>query len=244
MVENLFLYTGTVSHRRIVPKYHAFSYNVLMFYFDISRIEETLQKIPYVSFEKFNWYSFHRKNYLNNNELSLDNATRELIKSKFNTYPKGKIYLLTQLSCFGYCFNPISLYFVFKENSDELEYLITEVTNTPWGEKHQYVLSNTFKQQTHFYQYHFEKELHVSPFMGMKYIYQLNLKFDHKNINVYLKNIYLNQLHFDASLCLQASTFNTKTFIRHPLMTYKIIFAIYWQALKLWIKGAPYHPHP
>lgn len=133
MTNNL-LYIGKVRHRRFIPKIHEFSYRLFMFYFDINNIQETFKNIRQISIEKFNWYSFYRKNYLSNPDISLDQFVRQIIYEKHQIYPNGKIYLLTHLSCLNYCFNPISLYFVFNENIDELEFLIAEVTNTPWSE--------------------------------------------------------------------------------------------------------------
>jgi DUF1365 family protein len=238
------IYTGKVRHRRFTPKSHEFSYRLFMFCFDISNIETAFNNIPQVSTEKFNWFSFYRKNYLKNPDLSLDQAVRELLRENYNIYPTGKIYLLTQLACLGYCFNPISLYLVFKENSNELQFVIAEVTNTPWSEKHLYVLSNPVKSRSHVYHFHFNKKLHVSPFMAMGYRYQLNIKLDDNHIIVHMNSYYDEECHFDATLTLKATSSTTKTFWRFPLIAYKVITAIYWQAFKLWIKGVPYHPHP
>ncbi len=215
-----------------------------MFLFDIKNIERTFKNISQISIEKFNWFSFYRKNYLINTHLTLDEAARKLVNDKYDVYPTGKIYLLTQLACFGYCFNPISLYFVFKENSNELQFLIIEVTNTPWSKKHLYVLSNGINSRPHIYHYNFKKELHVSPFMAMEYEYQLNLKLEDNNIIVHINSQSDRECHFDATLTLKATNSPTRTFWRFPLIAYKVISAIYWQAFKLWIKGVPYHPYP
>ena len=94
-----------------------------MFYFELANINDTFKDIKQVSIEKFNWFSFKRKNYLNEPTISLDEYTRQLVMNRYGTYPKGKIYLLTQLSCLGYCFNPISIYFIFDEANQNLDYL-------------------------------------------------------------------------------------------------------------------------
>jgi len=245
MFENL-IFTGIVRHRRFRPKRHRFSYKLFMFCFDIGNLNNSFKDIKQVSLEKFNWFSFRRKNYLSHPEIPLDEFARQLVFRKFNTYPKGKIYLLTHLSCLGYCFNPISLYFIFDETHQQLDYLILEVTNTPWGEKHNYVLESLEKPKNEVYHYQFQKELHVSPFMAMNYQYRFNLKLNKQKIIVHMENHINGEKDFDATLLLKATAPRSfKTVFRdNSLITYKLAAAIYWQALKLWMKGVPFHSHP
>lgn len=247
MFENL-IFTGIVRHRRFTPKKHQFSYNLFMFCFDTGDPSNSFKDIKEVSIEQFNWFSFRRKNYLSHPEIPLDEYAKQLVVAKFNTYPKGKVYLLTQLSCLGYCFNPISLYFIFDETNQQLDYLIIEVSNTPWGEKYNYVLESSGKPKNEVYYYQFQKEFHVSPFMSMNYEYQFNLKLNKQKITVHMENHIDGKKDFDATLTLKASPQRaiscTKVFRRYPLITYKVVISIYWQALKLWMKGVPFHSHP
>ncbi len=241
------LFAGTVRHRRFHDAMHEFSYSLFMFYFNVADPKKNFKELPTVSCERFNWFSFRRKHYLTNTSVSLDQNARDLIKEKTGSSPAGKIYTLTHLSCLGFCYNPISLYFVFKENTEELEYVIVEVTNTPWGETHQYVLDQPKRPKPDIYQYQFKKVLHVSPFLEMDYDYRFNVKISNQQIILHLENYKNHEKHFDATLSLQAiprEVSALKTFLRFPLMTHKVVAAIYWQALKLWLKGVSFYSHP
>lgn len=242
------IYTGTITHRRFHDKTHEFTYKTWMFYFDINDIENSLASYRSVSSEKFNWFSYYRRNYLNNINIPLDEAVRELIQQRTGHAPLGKIFLLTHLSCLGYCFNPISIYFVYNSTNDDLENVVLEVTNTPWGEKHYYVLSTPDEINNNIRKYKFKKALHVSPFMQMDYQYELNLKHTDDQIIVHMSSLRNGEKHFDATLSLTATKItNNKVFEpskRFPLMTQKGTLAIYWQALLLWLKGVKFYSHP
>lgn len=220
-----------------------------MFFFDIGAIDSTFERYGAISIEKFNLFSFRRTDYLNDEKGSLEKAARELVSKKCGFYPKGKIYLLTNLACLGYCFNPISIYFVFRQDSDDIEALIVEVTNTPWSEKHIYVQGiEKNNRNKKIYTCRFRKELHVSPFLGMDYEYSIHFRVDDEKIIVNIENFQRGEKHFDATLSLQASQAepkeNNRLLLRHIFMTHKISAAIYWQALQLWLKGVSFHSHP
>lgn len=247
MFDNL-VFTGKVRHRRFNPRPHQFAYPLMMFCFDIDDLTQAFSDIKQVSIEKFNWFSFRRKHYLTSAENSLSEQVRQRVFEKFNTYPQGKIYLLTHLACLGYCFNPISVYLIWDESGEHLAYLILEVTNTPWGERHHYVLQSPKSSGSKLYRFQFQKVLHVSPFMPMQYDYHVNLKLNQGKITMHMENRMDGKKDFDATLMLTASDKKSSSLCqvlrRYPLITYKVSAAIYWQAFRLWMKGVPFYSHP
>lgn len=242
------IYSGYVRHRRFQPKIHKFHYKTFMYFFDISEIQKTFSPIKYCSIERFNWQTFRRKDYLDKNNEALDIALRHLINKENGFYPEGEIYLLTQLACFGYCFNPISIYLVFNQDSSNIAAIVLEVTNTPWGERHHYILSEEKNNKKNVRHYIFKKSLHVSPFMEMDYAYHLYFKLTNDKIILHMENKKNNQTYFDATLFLKRLVFNQftvrDTLFRNPFSQYKISLAIYWQALKLFLKRVPFYSHP
>lgn len=242
------LYTGRVRHRRFHEKSHEFQYAIQLFYFDVASLTEAFAQQRFVSVEKFNWYSFQRRHYLPTTTGNLDEGARQLVRDKLGFTPKGKIFLLTQLSCLGYCFNPISLYFVFDETETELEALIMEVTNTPWDERHCYVLLPDTHPKPPIYTFHMKKELHVSPFFDMQYQYHVNVKLEAKQIIVHMESFKGDKKHFDATLSVnrvnEEGAFLWRKLLHHPLTAYKVLAGIYWQAFKLWCKRVTFYNHP
>jgi DUF1365 family protein len=242
------IYVGKVRHRWFSPRLHEFTYKLFMFCFDINKIAENFQSSWWCGSQRFNWFGFNRKNHLGSSEVPLDQAVREFIKEKTGSLPLGKIFLLTHLSCVGYCFNPISVYLVFRQDSTEIEMLIAEVTNTPWGERHYYILNNQQEIKKNIYQYVFQKAMHVSPFMAMDYEYRLNFKLDDRQLILHMDSYKNAEHHFDATLSLDSMPMNAvnirKMLLRFPFMTFKVVAAIHWEALKLLLKGVPIHSHP
>jgi len=189
---------------------------------------------------------FKRSDFLGDPELPLQQEVRRRIFEETGATHRGPIFLLANLRYFGFCMNPIACYYCYSEDESRLEFLVAEVNNTPWNERHSYVLAGP--TQGRWLKTEFDKQFHVSPFnpMDMRYHWRSSTP-DHRLV-LHLANSDAGQRVFDASLSLSARPMTaanlSRTLWRYPLMTARIALAIYWQALRLFFKGAPTYSHP
>jgi len=241
---NSLIFLGSIHHRHSGTRHHEFKYKTFMHYLDLDEIDNLFNDFWLWSSHKKNIAHFNRKNYLNKKNTPLKEEIKALIREKIGN-EIDKAYLLTNLSYFGYCINPISLYFCFKNN--ELTHCVLEVTNTPWGEKQIYI-TQPEKIKGSVYKAAFNKEMHVSPFLAMEYEYHLKFKHTKEQIIVSLENWKNDKCHFDATLSLRSLPITKKTLshilMMHPFITGKVYLAIRWEALKLWVKQFPIFDHP
>ena len=165
-----YLYTGVVVHRRFTPFNHFFKYPLFMAYIDLNTVNSFLKKSWFWNVNKKALVSFHREDYHGDPKKDLSESVRETVFKTIGLEVKGPIRLLTHLRYFGYCFNPVSFYYCFDKEDSKLEAILAEVTNTPWKERHAYVLSNQGDGRK--IKSNFKKQLHVSPFWGMDHEYE------------------------------------------------------------------------
>ena len=243
------IYAGRVRHRRLQPVAHRFSYRIFMVYLDLAELPQVFRKRWLWSCTRPALARFRREDHLGDPAMPLHDAVRDLVRGETGHRPSGPIRLLTQLSYFGYVFNPVSFYYCYNEDDTELETIVAEVNNTPWGERHCYVLSPGMDHgKTGHKRYCPPKEMHVSPFMPMDIDYDWRFNTPGENLTVHMENAREGRKIFDATIVLEREEIGglslARVLVTYPLMTVKIILAIHWQALKLWLKGAPVHDHP
>ena len=243
------LYTGRLRHRRFRPRPHEFSYNLFMVLVDVDRVAEQMAVSRLTSVNRFNWAAFDDRDHLGEagrplrERLAIDAAKSGL------ALPDGPIHLLTHLRYLGYAFNPISFYYCYTA-AGELELVAGEVSNT-FGDQRTYWLDRRGAPGRPF-QARAVKTMHVSPFMGMDVDYEFILTPPGPSLvahmNTFARDDSAGTPFFDATLTLERRPWRAaeihRALARHPWMTAKVIGAIHWEALRLWLKGVPVHPHP
>jgi len=240
------IYEGVVRHRRVSPRHHEFHYRVAMPYLCLDELPDIFSTTRFWSARGPALAEFRRSDFLGDPALPLQDEVRRRIHEVTGAVQSGPIYLLANLRYFGYVMNPIACYYCFNDDETRLEYVVAEVNNTPWNERHSYVLPGP--DAGVWLKTAFDKELHVSPFnpMAMRYHWRSNTP--DRRLVLHMENRADGARVFDATLSLSArpitkGTLN-KLLFRYPFMTAKVGLAIYWQALRLYLKGIPIYPHP
>lgn len=247
------LYKGWVQHRRHEPTPHEFRYGLFMLYLDLAELPRVFDRFWCWSTRRPALARFKRSDYHGDPAQSLDAAIRATVARETGTAPKGPIRLLTHLRYFGYVFNPVSFYYCFDAAGTRVETIVAEITNTPWKERHAYVLPASAAGLTeNVMQFEFGKQFHVSPFWPMDMRYDWRLSLPGEDLRIHMENLHHKDGHsrraFDATLTLQreeiSSAALSRALLRYPLMTAKVSGAIYWQALRLWFRRTPFFTHP
>lgn len=244
---NSCLYAGVVRHHRRLKFEHAFQYRLFQLYLDLGELDDLFRRRLFWSTSRPAVARFKRSDHLGDPTRPLDQCVGDLIEQRTGVRPSGPIRLLTHLRYWGFQMNPVSFYYCFDSTDSKLDFVVAEVNNTPWSEQHCYVLpcgidaGNTAKPSL-------EKEFHVSPFFPMEMTYRWQISYPGESLQLQIQNWHRADQVFEAELSLERmplSSWNlTRVLLQHPWMTGKVFFAIYWQALKLWWKGATYSPHP
>ena len=231
------IYNGTVIHKRFKPKTHYFKYKVFSLLLDLSELDYLSKKIKFFSHNKFNLVSFYEKDHGNRDGSSLVLWVKKNLEDNNINTEKVKIKLLCYPRILGYVFNPLSVFYIYNE-SEKLISILYEVKNT-FGEQHTYIFKVDNDQNL--YQHNCSKKFHVSPFIEMNCKYFFRLLKPGEKISVIIDQYQVDEKILYASQDGQRVDFNTKelikSYIKHPLMTFKIISAIHFEAFQLWIKG-------
>ena len=242
-------YEGWVRHRRYAPVAHELRMRLFMLYLDLDELPELLDGYRAASARGRALAEFRRADHLGDPRRPLAEVVRELVSERTGRPHRGPVRLLTNLRYFGHMFNPVSFYYCFDERGARVETVLAEVTNTPWGERHAYVLvPDGTRAAEAVMAGRFAKEFHVSPFMGMDHTYAWRMTAPRAQLIVHIDSEREQQLAFDATLSLTRRALSPASLNRllasHPLLTLRIVRQIYANGLRMWVKGARYFPNP
>jgi len=247
------IYTGTVFHQRYSPRLHSFSYKLFMLALDVAQMDKQEGATGVFGFSRFKPLWFNGKDYLtseNNYKIkntfksepnSLTDRITDKVQQLGGNDDISRITMLAQVRCFGIYFSPANFYFCYNHN-DDCEQMLVEVSNTPWHERHYYLVDIREKHIC-------EKEFQVSPFMDLNMRYHWHVKPPETSNNLFIK-IENYKTHgdiskvFAAGLAMEPKPLTAKnifkTWCSLPVMTMKIVASIYWQAVRLFVKRIPF----
>ena len=245
-VEHSALYSGSIGHRRFAPRVHNFTYRIGMLYLDLDEQEAVFSLSPLAGRGRFAAFGFRETDYLpqfTGNGMPLRDAVRQRVQEALGRSIDGPIRLLTQPRSWGLAFNPASFFYCFDRN-EQLQAILCEVSNTPWGERYHYVMPTSGSGHQ---QFAVVKGLHVSPFLPRDLEHHMNFSQPQQRLGIHIEDWQGPLRLFDASLSLRRQPLSRASLHRHllafPWMTAKTVVSIYWQALRLLFKRIPLFSH-
>ncbi len=237
------IYEGTIRHRRHAVREHEFRHRLALLYLDLRELDGVLD--GRLLARRPGLVRFCRRDYLGDPGVALADCVRSEVLRQTGSAPTGPVRLLTQPRTFGHCFNPVSFYYCFTPK-EQLDAVVAEVTNTPWGERHAYVLRHTGDGRE--LSASLAKALHVSPFMAMEQCYTIRACAPGPTLSVHIESREHGRPVFDATLSLCRAPLTrrgmARVTMRYPAATLRVLMLIYGHALALKLRGVPVHPRP
>ena len=244
------IYWGEVLHAREKPVPHRFRYPHASFYCDVEEIAAVCKRSKLLSYEAWNCISFYRQDFLPSHRSLKEEVAHHILTHDGHVFA-GRVCLLANWRSLGRVMNPIALFYCYE--AGELRYVVIEVHNTPWDERHVYVVTCASVQESEASgaldpPNETQKSFHVSPFMPMDLQYHWQLPAPEQRCWVEIAVQQQEKVVFRAQLNLTAEALSAQSVkaycLRYPIMASRVLFNIYWQALVLFAKRVPFFSHP
>ncbi|OBP15231.1 hypothetical protein A5320_07580 [Rheinheimera sp. SA_1] len=237
-------YQGQVGHQRYLPKGHGFGYDTSFFWLDLSQLASLEHNGSLLKHEKFGAFSYRRRDYLVG-DADLKRAVLDKVgRLGADISDVDQVFMLSPLANWGLYFSPLTLYYCFAHGT--LQSLLAEVSNTPWNERHYYLVPVT-ATETAVSEYTHRKNFHVSPFNPLDMLYQWHVGLPGVELQLSITNWRQQQKIFSAWLKLERKFLSApalkQLLIHNPWPCVQVVFRIYWHALKLLLKGLPLYGH-
>ncbi len=242
------IYRGWVRHRRHHPHPHAFRYRLSQLCLDLDELPALFSERWFWSLERFNLASFHRRDYHGDPERALRDEVSDRVAASTGEPVLGRIRLLSNLRSLGHTFNPVSFYYCERPDRSP-QAILAEITNTPWRERHAYVLPmDAVQSRRRRGRWQFDKRFHVSPFMDMDMQYDWALGWPDEQLWVNMHVRDRERPHFDAAVVMKRFEISPAALARMlfvlPATGLRVLTAIHFEALRLWLKRNPVYDHP
>lgn len=256
--------TAQIRHRRFLPKAHAFQARLHYLWLDADQLPTLCAQSALWSLARWNLLTINPADLLGRGKLSVRDSISQQVQQTLGqrVLASDHIRLLTLPHALGLGFNSVSFYFVFREQQPL--FILSEITNTPWRERYTYVLDcrqaklkkpnqsapqlNQNLVRPAVYQFEFDKQFHVSPFMPMQARYQWRFRLDAEHVVIDMKMLQQDRVSFEATMQFGLKPLSrhqqTLFALKYPLQGPKMLAGIYWQALRLWVKKVPFYRHP
>jgi uncharacterized protein len=246
------VYEGWIRHRRFEPVEHEFRYPLFLMYLDLHELPGVLDPFPLWSARRAAPARFRRSDYMGDPRRPLAECARDAVEAETGSRPRGPVRLLANIRCLGHVFNPVAFYYCFETSGERVEAVVADVNNIPWGERHPYVLSRDDGEGPGGDLVdELDKRLHVSPLMGMDQTYAFRAAEPGQRLSVEIESRPSQGAEgkaFDATMSLRRRPLSApvlnRMLARYPAMSLQVVAKIYWQALRLRLRGARPHTHP
>lgn len=239
------LYAGQVMHHRMKPEKHRFIYRVTSMLIDLDELDQLDRSLRWFSRNRFNLFSFHDRDHGDGSDQPLLQQIRQVLAEHGIETGAGRVQLLCYPRLFGYVFNPLSVFYCYDE-AGRLRAILYEVSNT-FNQKHNYLIPVSDPEADQIRQ-SCDKDFYVSPFISMATRYHFRLQPPAERVAVCIRQTDAESAVLHATFTGQRRTLSDRsllrTFFSYPLMTFKVIAGIHWEALRIWRKKVPIQPRP